>query len=87
MTPWLFVDGFSAGVTREQLRDVFARVATLKRVLILQGVRRRVAFIEMATDEDAKQAVRVLDGFDLLGQRIRGTRHGRPTAICRIVSF
>jgi RNA recognition motif-containing protein len=71
MTPWLFVDGFPDAVTRDQLREVCARLGTVKRVLILQGSRRRIAFVEMETDEDAKQAVCALDGFDLLGKRIR----------------
>jgi RNA recognition motif-containing protein len=71
ITPWLFVDGFPPSVTNDQLRDVFAGVGTVKRVLILRGSRRRVAFVEMTTDEEAKQAARKLDGFEFVGHRIR----------------
>jgi RNA recognition motif-containing protein len=71
MTPWLFVDGFPNTVTRDHLRELFARAGGVRRVLIVEGSRRRVAFVEMATDEEAKQAARTLSGFELLGQRIR----------------
>jgi RNA recognition motif-containing protein len=71
MTPWLFVDGFSAAVTKEQLREVFARAGNVNRVLIVQGSRGRVGFVEMASDSEAKQAVRTLGGVELFGQPLR----------------
>jgi RNA recognition motif-containing protein len=87
MTPWLFVDGFPAAVTIDQLREVFARVGTVKRVLILQGSRRRVGFVEMATDVEAKQAVRALGGVQLHGERLRVVSTGqRPPFAARQAS-
>ena len=71
MTPWLYVDGFPAAVTRDQLLEVFARVGTVNRVLIVQASGRRVGFVKMATDAEAKQAVRALSSVELLGQPLR----------------
>jgi hypothetical protein len=71
MTPWLFVDGFPAAVTRDELWGVFARAGTVKRLLIMQGTRGPVGFIEMASDADAQQAVRALSGVKVLGQPLR----------------
>jgi hypothetical protein len=76
MTPWLFVDGFPAAVTRDQLWGVFARAGTVKRLLIVQGTRGPVGFIEMASDAEARQAVRALSGVELLGQPLRVIRVG-----------
>jgi RNA recognition motif-containing protein len=76
MTPWLYVDGFPAAVTRDQLHEVFARVGNVKRALIVQGSRGRVGFVEMASDAEAKQAVRALSGIEVLGQPLRVIRVG-----------
>jgi RNA recognition motif-containing protein len=85
MTSWLYVDGFPPAVTRGQLREVFARVGTVKRVLIMQGSRGRVGFVEMGSEMEGKQAVRELGGAELLGQPLRVIWVGRrqppmPTA-------
>ena len=68
----VFVDNLPAGTTEEALRALFARDGrVVEGVSIMtdrqSGESHGYAFVEMATTEDAAQAVRALNGHTLKG--------------------
>lgn len=86
----LYVGNLNYGTTEESLRTAFGadgrEVASVSIIMDREtGRPRGFAFVEMATDEGAKQAMQALDGQDLDGRRLRvneaeerGARGPRP---------
>jgi hypothetical protein len=71
----LFVGGLSYSTSTESLRDAFAAVGTVESATIVTdrdtGRSRGFGFVEMATGEDADQAVSRLNGSSLDGRTIK----------------
>lgn len=74
MAKKLFVAGLPYDATEEQIRDEFSGVGNVVSVNVAtdrySGKSRGFAFVEMSTDEEAKQAIAKLDGTMLGGRRI-----------------
>lgn len=72
----LFVGSLSYGVNDDQLRDFFAQIGEVVSAKVIMdrdsGRSKGFAFVEMASDEDAKKAIAQLDGKEL---------DGRPVAV------
>ena len=71
----LYVGNLSYGVTEDQLRDLFSQAGAIREVaLIMDRETRRpkgFGFVEMGTEEEAKEAIRRFDNGDLLGKTIK----------------
>jgi RNA recognition motif-containing protein len=71
----LFVGGLSYSTSTESLRDAFAAVGSVESATIVTdrdtGRSRGFGFVEMATPEDADQAVNRLNGSSLDGRTIK----------------
>ena len=74
MAKKLFVGGISFKSTDDQLRDLFAQQGTVVSAAILKdretGRSRGFGFVEMATDEEAQNAINNLNGTDFDGRKI-----------------
>jgi RNA recognition motif-containing protein len=75
MAQKLFVGGLSYSTTSERLREVFARTGTVESATVVTdrdtGRSRGFGFVEMATEEDAQQAVSQLNGQEVDGRRLK----------------
>jgi RNA recognition motif-containing protein len=71
----LFVGGLSYSTSSDRLRDTFAAVGTVESASIVTdrdtGRSRGFGFVEMATPEEAEQAVNRLNGSSLDGRTIK----------------
>ena len=71
----LFVGGLSYSTSGDRLRETFAAVGTVESASIVTdrdtGRSRGFGFVEMATPEDADQAVSRLNGSSLDGRTIK----------------
>jgi len=71
----LFIGSLSFSTSTERLRETFARVGTVESASVVTdrdtGRSRGFGFVEMATPEDANEAVARLNGTELDGRRIK----------------
>jgi RNA recognition motif-containing protein len=79
----LFVGNIANEATEEELRDLFESVGTVSNCELVidnyTGRFRGFAFVEMATDEDAEQAIKQFDGNEFLGRNL-AVNEARPKA-------
>lgn len=70
----LFVGSLPYTTTNDSLGQLFAQVGTVQSVNIINdkysGRSRGFAFVEMATEEEAKAAIEKLNGYSLEGRNI-----------------
>jgi len=75
MSTRLFVGNLSYQTTEDDLRQLFAGVATVTSVTLVterdSGRSKGFAFVEMATPEDAQKAISGLNGHTLQDRTIR----------------
>lgn len=80
----LFVGGLSFSTTTDQLRALFAQVGAVEAATVVTerdtGRSRGFGFVEMATAEEAEQAIARFNGTDLGGRRLSVERAKAPTA-------
>ncbi|HEV8436860.1 MAG TPA: RNA-binding protein [Methylomirabilota bacterium] len=71
----LFIGSLSFSTSSERLRETFARVGTVESASVVTdrdtGRSRGFGFVEMATTEEANDAVARLNGTELDGRRIK----------------
>lgn len=71
----LFVGGISYGTTEESLKTAFSQAGTVTSAKIIMdratNRSKGFAFVEMATDEEAKAAMDMWEGKELDGRTIR----------------
>lgn len=71
----LFVGGLPYSTSNDRLREIFAEVGQVESATVVTdretGRSRGFGFVEMATAEDAEQAVSRLNGKDLDGRRLQ----------------
>ena len=71
----LFIGGLSYSTSNDRLREAFAAVGTVESAAIVTdrdtGRSRGFGFVEMASDQDADQAVSRLNGTSLDGRTIK----------------
>lgn len=71
----LFIGSLSFSTSTERLRETFARIGTVESASVVTdrdtGRSRGFGFVEMATSEDANEAVARLNGSELDGRRIK----------------
>ena len=83
----LFVGGLSFSTSNDRLREAFAAVGTVESASIVTdrdtGRSRGFGFVEMATPEDADQAINRLNGSSLDGRTIQVERAKSPGAASR----
>ncbi len=83
MAKKLFVGGIPFACTNDRLRDHFAQAGTVESASIIMdratGRSKGFGFVEMATDEEAANAVATLNGSDLDGRTIN-VSEARPMA-------
>lgn len=74
MAKKLYVGGLSFSTTVDELRALFAQVGTVESVTIVtdkfSGQSRGFGFVEMASSQEAQQAVQKLNGQTLGGRSI-----------------
>lgn len=77
----LFVGNLSFQTTETDLREMLAPLGQIMRIHIATdretGRSRGFAFVEMANDEEAKNAIAALDGKELAGRKIK-VNEARP---------
>ena len=80
----LFVGGLSFSTSNERLREVFAATAQVESAAVVTdrdtGRSRGFGFVEMATPEDAEQAISKLNGTSVDGRTIQVERAKSPGA-------
>jgi len=71
----LFIGSLSFSTSSERLRETFARIGTVESASVVTdrdtGRSRGFGFVEMATTEEANDAVVRLNGTELDGRRIK----------------
>jgi RNA recognition motif-containing protein len=71
----LFIGSLSFSTSSERLREAFARIGTVESASVVTdrdtGRSRGFGFVEMATSEEANDAVARLNGTELDGRRIK----------------
>ena len=80
----LFVGGLSFSTSNDRLREVFAAVGSVESAAVVTdrdtGRSRGFGFVEMATPEDAEQAISKLNGTSVDGRTIQVERAKSPGA-------
>lgn len=75
MAQKLFVGGLPFSTSNERLRELFAEVGTVESASVVTdrdtGRSRGFGFVEMATAEEATQAISRLNGRDFEGRRLQ----------------
>ena len=75
MAQKLFVGGLPFSVSSERLREIFAAAGTVESATVVTdsgtGRSRGFGFVEMATSEEAQEAVSRFNGRDLDGRQIK----------------
>lgn len=83
MAQKLFVGGLNFSTTTEELRSLFAQAGTVEAATVVTdrdtGRSRGFGFVEMATAEEAEQAIAKFNGTDLNGRRLAVERAKAPT--------
>ena len=78
----LFVGGLSFSTSTERLREVFAATGAVESAAVVTerdtGRSRGFGFVEMATPEDAEQAISKLNGTSVDGRTIQVERAKSP---------
>jgi RNA recognition motif-containing protein len=78
----LFVGGLSFSTSNERLREVFAEVGQVESATVVTdrdtGRSRGFGFVEMATSEEADQAVARLNGREVDGRSLK-VEKSKPT--------
>src|ERR1700752_1432439 len=78
----LFVGGLSFSTSNERLREVFAALGPVESAAVVTdrdtGRSRGFGFVEMATPEDAEQAISKLNGTSVDGRTIQVERAKSP---------
>ncbi len=71
----LFIGGIAFSTSSERLRELFAEVGTVESATVVTdrdtGQSRGFGFVEMATTEEANQAVQRFNGHELDGRRLK----------------
>jgi RNA recognition motif-containing protein len=74
----LFVGGLPFSTSEDRLREVFAQAGQVESAVVVTdrdtGRSRGFGFVEMATAEEAEQAVQRLNGKDLDGRQLKVER-------------
>ena len=80
----LFVGGLSFSTSNERLREVFAATGNVESAAVVTdrdtGRSRGCGFVELATAEDAEQAISKLNGTSVDGRTIQVERAKSPGA-------
>jgi cold-inducible RNA-binding protein len=75
MAQKLFIGGLAFSTSTERLREVFAAAGQVESAAVVTdrdtGRSRGFGFVEMATPEEAEQAITQFNGKDLDGRQIR----------------
>ena len=75
MAQKLFIGGLSFSTSSDRLRETFAQVGQVESAAVVTdrdtGRSRGFGFVEMATAEEADQAIAKLNGKDLDGRQLR----------------
>jgi cold-inducible RNA-binding protein len=75
MAQKLFIGGLAFSTSTERLREVFAAAGQVESATVVTdrdtGRSRGFGFVEMATTEEAEQAITQFNGKDLDGRQIR----------------
>ena len=79
----LYVGNLPYEIGETELQDLFARAGSVESVNVMRdqatGRARGFAFVEMSTDEEAQNAIRLLNGRDI-GGRALVVNEARPRA-------
>lgn len=82
----IYVGNLSADTTEEVLREAFENYGKLESVNLIKdrysGESRGFGFVEMPSDEEAKEAIENLNGFNLNGQNLT-VNQARPRSESR----
>lgn len=74
MAAKLFIGNLDYSVTSDDLRQAFSQVGTVVDAVVLMdkmtGRSRGFGFVEMSSDDEAKQAIEKLNGSELKGRKI-----------------
>lgn len=65
----VYVGNLYLRVTKKQLEELFSQYGKVKMVELIQGS--GFGFVEMSDQEEAKQAIRALDGAEFLDRVLR----------------
>lgn len=75
MAKRLYVGNLPYSVTGEDLRSLFGQAGTVEEAVVMTerdtGRSRGFGFVEMSTDAEAEQAVRMFDGHTMDGRQLR----------------
>lgn len=71
----IFVGNLSHQIAKEDLEEVFAEYGTVKKVVLPidreTGRMRGFAFVDLSSEEQEEQAIKELDGAELMGRPLR----------------
>ncbi|MEW6455339.1 MAG: RNA-binding protein [Acidobacteriota bacterium] len=74
MSKKLYVGGLSYSTTNSQLEELFSKAGKVESVNVItdkfSGQGKGFGFVEMSTDEEAKKAIEMFNGYSLSGRTI-----------------
>jgi RNA recognition motif-containing protein len=74
MAKKLYVGNLPYGIDEQQLRDLFSQAGEISDVAVITdkytGQSKGFAFVEMATDEAAEEAIKQFDGYSLSNRQM-----------------
>ena len=74
MAKRLFIGGLPYATTEPELRELLSKAGTISSVTVITdrytGQGKGFGFVEMATDEEADKAIKLLNGTDFGGRKI-----------------
>ena len=75
MAKKLYVGGISYDTTEDSLKEAFSKAGTVESTMIINdrmsGRSKGFGFVEMSSEEEAQEAVKMYDGKELDGRRIK----------------
>ena len=74
MSKKLYVGGLSYSLTSEALKEEFAKAGTVDSAIVIidkmSGRSKGFGFVELATEEEAQQAIDMFNGQEIAGRRV-----------------
>ena len=74
MSTKLYVGNLDYSVTGDQLKEMFAQVGTVADAVVISdrysGRSKGFGFVEMSSDEEAKEAIKKFNGSDFQGRNL-----------------
>ncbi len=71
MSKKLYVANISNSVDLTSLQNLFAQVGLVKKASVISGISKGFGFVEMSSEEEAKEGIKKFNGFEYAGRTLQ----------------